>query len=221
MNNIKPQGRGTKATISFVTPVYNDGNSIERQVESLIDQDLSGIEIILVNDGSTDNTKVVLDGLQEKYPEKVRVFHLEENKGACFARNFGAKEANGKYLSFLPADAILYPGVASIWYNALEDNPEFDFFYGGYRFVDEDGEPIPGQDYFFEPFNAYLLETTNYIDGSFPIRTKKFWEYAKKMNQPDGLWDSNIKSLQDWDFWLSVVKNGGKGLYMRDIFLRF
>lgn len=204
-------------TISFVMPCYNDSESIGRAITSIHDQDLPDIEIIVVNDGSTDDSKKVIDAMHET-GEIDKVIHLEKNQGACVARNLGAKEATGKYLSFLPADAVLYPGMARIWYNNLEENPDYDFLYGGYRFIDEDEEPLPGHDFFFEPFDPYLLEVTNYIDGSFPIRTESFWKYAKLMNQPDGLWDPNIKSLQDWDFWLSVVKNGGKGLYVQDIF---
>jgi len=204
-------------TISFVMPCFDDAKSIGRAIESIRDQDLPDIEIIVVNDGSTDDSKTVIDAMKES-GEIDKVIHLEKNQGACVARNLGAKEATGKYLSFLPADAILYPGMARIWYTNLEENPSYDFLYGGYRIIDEDEEPIAGAEYFFEPFDPYLLEVTNYIDGSFPIKTESFWKYAKLMNQPDGLWDPAIKSLQDWDFWLSVVKNGGKGLYMQDIF---
>ena len=205
-----------ETTISFIMPCYNDGNSIEKAVNSILDQDLPGIEMIVVNDGSTDDSLKVLKVLEEQ--GKIKLIDLVENKGACVARNEGAKVAKGKYFSFLPADAILYPGMARIWYSHLEEFPEYDFLYGGYRFIDEDGEPLPNSDYFFNAFEPYLLEVSNYIDGSFPIRAESFWKFAKIMNQSDGLWDPNVKSLQDWDFWLSVVKNGGKGFYMQDIF---
>lgn len=204
-------------TISFICPVYNDGNSVARFVNSIRDQDLEDIEVVCVNDGSTDDSKKVLDGLKEQGLID-KVIHFEQNRGACHARNEGAKIAEGKYFSFLPADAILYPGMARIWYNALEDNPTYDFVYGGYRFIDDNEEPLPNSDYFFQPFDPFLLETTNYIDGSFPIKKESYWKFARVTNQPDGLWDPNVKSLQDWDFWLSVVKNGGKGLYIQDIF---
>ena len=206
-----------KKTISFITPCYNDGLTIEKLVRSLKDQDLPDIEIIVVNDGSTDNSKQILDGLKEQGLLD-KLIHLEKNEGACVARNTGAQIAEGKYYAFLPADSALYPGMARIWYENLEDNSEYDFLYGGYRFVDENGDPLPNGDYFFHPFEPYLLEVSNYIDGSFPIKAESFWKYAKIMGQEDGLWDKNVKSLQDWDYWLSVVKNGGKGIYIQDIF---
>ena len=204
-------------TISFISPCFNDGDTIEKLVRSLRDQDLPDIEIIVVNDGSTDNSKIILDSLKEQGLVDA-VIHFEQNRGACIARNEGAKIAKGIYFSFLPADAILYPGMARIWYTQLEENKDYDFLYGGYRFVDEDGDPLANSDYFSQSFEPYLLEVTNYIDGSFPIRATSYWKYAEIMGQKDGLWDANIKSLQDWDFWLSVVLHGGKGLYAQEIF---
>lgn len=202
---------------SFVMPVYNDGATVERAVESILDQDVKSVEIILVNDGSTDNSRNVLDTLASKYPDKVKVIHFEENKGACEARNTGAKQAKGEYIAWLPADAKLYPGMLRIWMDALDENPEYDFVYGGYRVTDEQYNPIQGGDFLFQDFDPYVLETSNYIDGSFPMRKSKYDELCKKL-KIDGLWDKTVKSLQDWDFWLTVVRDGSKGLYIRDIF---
>lgn len=207
--------------MSFICPCFNDSKDIERFVESVRDQDFEDWEMIIVNDGSTDNSKEIIDGLTD---DKVRVIHLEKNQGACVARNIGAKEAKGEYYSFLPADAFLYPGMLRIWIEQLDEYKDYDFLYGGYRIVDEDYNRVEGGEFLFQPFDPYLLETTNYIDGSFPIRAKTFWEVAELMNslgkqKSDGLWDSAIKSLQDWDFWLSVVKEGKKkGIYIQDVF---
>ena len=149
-----------ETTISFVMPCFNDGDSVEKAVASILDQDLPGIEMIVVNDGSDQDTRQALDRIHAKYPQ-VNLIHFEKNRGACVARNEGAKVATGKYLSFLPADAILYPGMARIWYETLEEFPEYDFLYGGYRFIDEKGEALPNSDYFFQSFEPYLLESSH------------------------------------------------------------
>lgn len=198
-----------KPLFSFCTPVYNDGDTVGKMIESIIDQDYPNIEHILVNDGSKDNTKKVLDEYAKIYPERVKVIHFSTNKGACEARNVAAKKAKGKYISFLPADAKIYPGVVRDWVNRLEENPDYDFLYGGYSFTDDGGNRV--QDYISEDFDPYMLEVTNYIDGSFPLKKTLF----DKM----GGWDSSVKSLQDWDFWLNAVKKcGAKGLYVPDLF---
>lgn len=205
-------------------PVYNDGNSVEKAIESIFDQDWPEIEVIAVNDASKDNTKEVLAKLAKKH-KNLTVVNFEKNRGACHARNEGAKLATGKYFAWLPADAKLYPGVARVWVETLEfrnevarkeGKPEFDFLYGGYKFVDDQGNTV--FNYWGDVYDPYMLEVGNYIDGTFPIKAETYWRVAKEMNQPEGLWDPNIISLQDWDFWLSVVRHGGNGLYYKDIF---
>lgn len=200
-----------KPMISFITPNYNDGETIERQIASIADQDYKYVEQIVVDDGSTDGSKELLKKLEKKY-KNLKVVFLPKNMGACYARNEGAKLAQGKYLSFLPADAKLYPGVARIWVEVLEENPEFSFLYGGYKFT-EDAKNNYREifNYLGDAFDPYFLKVTNYIDGSFPIKKELF----DKM----GGWDVQIKSLQDWDFWLNaVVKHGAKGIYRREVF---
>jgi len=195
--------------LSFVTPNYNDGNTIERQVDSIMDQDYKYIEQIIVDDGSTDDSKEVLEKLQKKYPDRLKVIFLKQNQGACEARNIGAEEATGKYLSFLPADAKLYPGVARIWVETLEENPEYDFMYGGYKFTDEEYNEI--FNYMGDHFDPYFLKVSNYIDGSYPLKKELF----DKM----GGWDPAIKSLQDWDLWLNaVINHDAKGLYKQEVY---
>lgn len=198
-------------------PIFNDAATVERAVESILDQDMKSFEIILVNDGSTDDSLLRCQVLASMYPDQVRLINFEKNRGACEARNEGAKIAKGEYYAWLPADAKLYAGMLRIWMDALDENQDYAFIYGGYRVTDDQYNPVQNGDFLFEPFNPYLLEVTNYIDGSFPIRSSVYWELAKDKGLA-GLWDKDVKSLQDWDFWLTVVKAGHKGLYIRDIF---
>lgn len=194
--------------LSVVTPNYNDGKTLNMLIESVFDQDYPNIEMIVVDDGSTDNSMSILEKAQKKH-KNLKVIS-SRHKGACAARNIGAKEATGDFLSFLPADAVLYPGVVRTWMNHLIENPEYDFLYGGYRFVDEETRRTV-HDYLSEPFDQYMLKIANYIDGSFPLKRELF----EKM----GGWDVGIKSLQDWDFWLNaVVKCGAKGFYLPEVF---
>lgn len=193
---------------SFCTPNYNDGETLSDMIDSIFDQDYPNIELIVCDDGSTDNSRKILKAKQRKY-KKLKIIY-SNHKGACYARNLAAKEATGKYLSFLPADAILYPGVVRTWVNHLEDNPKYDFLYGGYKFVYE-GTREEYFNYMSQPFDEYLLKVKNYIDGSFPLKKSLF----DKM----GGWDTNIKSLQDWDFWLNaVINHKAKGLYLPEVF---
>lgn len=87
--------------ISVVIPTYNRAHLIKRCIESVISQTYKDIEIIIVDDGSTDNTSDVIAELKN---EKIHYYQLKENKGACFARNIGVLKAKGEYIAFQDSD---------------------------------------------------------------------------------------------------------------------
>jgi glycosyltransferase involved in cell wall biosynthesis len=209
--------------ISVITPTYNDGDTLELHIETFLDQDYPEKELILVDDGSTDNTKKILKKYESN--EDIKVIRFKSNKGACEARNAGAKIAEGEVYSFLPADSFLKPGMLRIWMQMLEDSPEYAFIYGGYTFVDNQIKKptwLGGRltmPYHSQEFDVRELKSANYIDGSFPIRKDAYWGAAEAVGLKDGLWNPQVKSLQDWDFWLSVViEYGGKGRYYNSQF---
>lgn len=187
--------------ISFIVPVYKTEDILERCVRSLVEQDWENKEIIVVFDGPSDFNKEKIT----KY-ENVKVFTIPHG-GSCAARNKGAKEATGDIYSFFSSDFYAMPGMARIWMEAFEDNPEADFIYGGYGFIsDKYGYSRSDNYYPSEDFDAYKLESYNYIDGGMPIK--------KEIYQP---WDENCKSLNDWEWFLRLVKAGAKGHFIRDI----
>lgn len=190
--------------ISLCTPVHNDGSYVIPYVKSVLDQDLDDWELILVENGSTDDSWVKCQEA-EKLDEKgrIRAFTLPNVKNACLARNFGYEKSTGKFVAHPPADCVLFPGTLRTWIESLEEFPEYDFLYGGYKF----GPPL-NQTFFSEGYNDYTIQKYNYIDGSFP--------YKREFFVP---WDPNIKSLQDWDFWLNMIlTKKAKGLYRPEIF---
>lgn len=197
--------------ISFITPVYNDEKGLKSYIGSIVDQDFENWELILVDDGSTDKSWEVIQKSMAK-DKRIRGIQIK-HAGACVARNTGFKMSSGKYISHLPADSFLFPGMARIWVESLDQYPEYAFLYGGYRF----GPPL-GLSFMSQQFDKFILTQYNYIDGSFPYRREFFPEWN------NGGWDPNIKSLQDWDFYLAIVLGdkklgikGGKGLYRPEV----
>ena len=89
--------------LSIVMPVYNAENYIDKAVESVLSQSYRSIELILVNDCSTDGSGKKCEAWADR-DERVRVFHLDENSGAGRARNFGIEKATGTYLTFVDSD---------------------------------------------------------------------------------------------------------------------
>ena len=89
--------------VSVVIPFYNEGIYFDDCIYSVLNQTYENLEIIIVNDGSEEKFKKKLDLLRQKYPNKIKLFH-NQNEGVSSARNYGIKNANGKYISFLDAD---------------------------------------------------------------------------------------------------------------------
>ncbi len=89
--------------VSVIVPVWNVEKYIEQCLKSLVNQTLEEIEIIVVNDGSPDNSQTIIDKYVKKYPKKVKSF-VKENGGQGSARNLGLEQAKGEYISFVDSD---------------------------------------------------------------------------------------------------------------------
>lgn len=93
--------------ISYIVPAFNCEKYLYDCVDSIIKQKLKSIEIIIINDGSTDNTLKIAEMIQEKYPSIIRVFS-KKNGGAASARNYGLKKSLGKYVIFIDSDDLIF-----------------------------------------------------------------------------------------------------------------
>ena len=118
--------------VSIIVPVYNVEKYIEKCLESLVNQTLEDIEIIVVNDGSKDNSKEIVEKYLEKYPKKM-VYLEKENGGLSDARNFAIPYAKGEYVAFLDSDDYvelnMYEDMYKIAKNEDSDMVECDFIW--------------------------------------------------------------------------------------------
>lgn len=113
--------------VSIIVPVYNVEKYLRDCLESLINQTLTDIEIICVNDGSTDNSLAILEEYKLK-DDRIKIFS-QENKGVSVARNLGIEKATGEYLTFLDSDDRLELNTCEILYKeTLARNSDFLFF---------------------------------------------------------------------------------------------
>lgn len=122
--------------ISIIVPVYNTEKYLERCLLSLVKQTLQSIEIIVINDGSTDNSARIIQDFQNKYPEKMRSFH-HSNRGLSATRNRGIDLATGEYLGFVDSDDFIDKEMFSLLVSkAYQSNADvvccpFTEFYDG------------------------------------------------------------------------------------------
>jgi glycosyltransferase involved in cell wall biosynthesis len=186
--------------VSFVIPGYKCDEYIFRNVDSLFDQDYKNWEAIIVLNGSWDTKGELIKRLHEKYGTTIKLHSLDV-PGLSNANNFGFTHTVGDIISHLSSDLYLMPGTIRTWVEALEENPDYGFAYSGYRFVSND----PTQVYHSCKFSRHHLECENYIDGANPVRREN-WKS----------WNTDLKSLVDWDFALSLTDDGTKGYYLKE-----
>lgn len=123
--------------VSIVVPVYNMGEKLEKCVKSLIAQTYSDIEILLIDDGSKDNSFLVCQQLAQK-DNRIKVFQTK-NQGAGPARNYGIAQAEGRYIYFPDADDYLEPDAIEILEKVMSSN-DCDLVVFGYKRVNQSGE---------------------------------------------------------------------------------
>lgn len=104
--------------ISVIVPVYNGQDYLAGCIDSIENQTYENLEVIIINDGSTDRTQNVCEALQESY-ENVRILQLDD-KGVSAARNAGLEEAAGEFVTFADADDRLLPGMIRVLYDCIE-----------------------------------------------------------------------------------------------------
>lgn len=131
-----------KNLISIIVPVYNVEKYLEKCVDSLINQTYKNIEIILVDDGSKDNSGSLCDEIAKK-DSRIHVIH-KKNGGLSSARNEGLKHANGSYIGFVDSDDWLNPIMYETLYNILNKN-EADISYCTFAKVFNENEKIPAK----------------------------------------------------------------------------
>ncbi len=180
--------------ISIIIPVYNQAKKLSKCLDSILKQTYNNYEIIIVNDGSTDNIEKILDKYKSELIHKFSYFN-QENKGSNPARNRGAKIAKGKYLLFCDADIIMKPEMLKIMLDALKNNPKASYTYSSFKY----GCKI----FKLWPFDAEKLKQIPFIHTTSLMRKEHFPGF-----------DESIKRLQDWDLWLTMFEQGHSGVWI-------
>jgi len=179
--------------VSVIIPCYNQGEFLDECLTSVFASSYKQVEVIVVNDGSTDNTKTIIDELQNKF--QFRVIH-QENRGLAETRNVGIRVANGSYILPLDSDDKIGPTYIENAVKTLELNQNIGIVYcKAILFGEKQGEwMLPN--YSFEQmltqnliFNCALFRREDYD------KTKGY-----NLNMKEG-WE-------DWDFWLSLIEQG-------------
>jgi len=190
--------------ISLIIPVYNQAAKLIKTLESIRLQTFADYEVIIVNDGSSDNVEALFASYNKKTPDdNPYLFINQKHLGAPAARNRGLREAKGDFLFFCDADAALQPEALEILWQTLNDNPGASYAYPSFYW---------GRKLFkVGPFERDRLTAGPYIHTMALIRRTDF---------PAGGWDENIKKLQDWDLWLTMLEAEKQGVWVDQVLFK-
>lgn len=202
--------------ISIIIPAYNVDKYIEKCIDSVLRQTYKNFEVIVVDDGSTDNTAFIVDNF-ENMDKRIKVIH-KENCGLSAARNTGLKVATGKYIMFLDSDDWIEEKCCSIALNSLvSSNADIVIF-----------------DYYKEfenisiPYHAYeqsqLIYKKNEKNNFFiyDMRTITAWGKIYVRDSIDGImFDEKMRTAEDVDFNYRVYNKVDKVVYIRYMLLHY
>jgi glycosyltransferase involved in cell wall biosynthesis len=185
--------------ISVIIPTFNRASLIERAVGSVLEQTVKPLEIIVVDDGSTDNTQEVIENIGSSLVKYV----YRENGGAGAARNTGVKKASGDWIAFQDSDDVWRPDKLEKQVEHIKKHPEHGLVYTSYEMHLEDGTGIviPGKQ------DGMALEGSIFI----PLLIRNTVgaptvTVQKKLFESVGGFDESLKSLEDWDFVLKFSR---------------
>jgi len=181
-------------TVSVIIPTYNCADFLPEALNSVLCQTWRDLEIVVVDDGSTDSTREVV----EKYGDRIRYFH-KRNEGPSSARNMGIKEARGTYVAFLDSDDLWEPEKLRIQMDFMAEHPDVRLVCTDSRLMGSRGQ-------------RHMKLKRDCVGNLFPLLyVKSFVRTSTVLMAGDcfqeiGYFDESYRSAEDYDVWLRVAK---------------
>lgn len=184
--------------VSVIIPAYNQGHYLGEAVQSVLDQTYQDFEVIIVDDGSADNTREVAESFFDP-----RICYIyQDNRGLSAARNAGIRNATGSFITFLDSDDLFLPESLTLLVTVLESEPEIGFVAGQTILFDDSGHRLGTIASPTKPLDdsSQLLLGNPLAVGSMLLRRS----WLDKVEP----FDENLRAYEDWDMWLRLAKAG-------------
>lgn len=206
----------TERKVSVIITAYNQKELVCQSIDSILDQTYENIEIIVVDDGSSDETGPYLN---ERYPDTIQYFY-QSNQGQAAARNHGLRRATGYYVQFLDGDDLLLPDKIQKQIRLLEERPEYQAAYCDYAcFTDREPQKwIPGiyKDRYISGNLWPSLVEGNLLLSHTPLIPLHM---AKGVGGFDE--DRTLSGCEDYDFWLRLSRSGCDFIYLDEVLVLY
>ncbi|MGA1980071.1 MAG: glycosyltransferase [Sedimentisphaerales bacterium] len=192
-------GIDNNPTVSIIIPTYNRSRLIARAVKSVLNQTYQNFELIIVDDGSTDDTREIVAGFNDK---RIRYVRHEENKGEAAARNTGIKVARGGYIAYQDSDDEWFPEKLARQMELLENaSPQVGVIYTGFWKMENLRKtyiPFSWVNQKNGDIHRELLKG-NFIGSPVVLIKKDCFNRV-------GLFDERLRNLVDWEMWIRISK---------------
>ena len=187
--------------VSVVMACYNAERWVEAAIRSALDQSLTDLELVVVNDGSTDGTAHLLS-IAAAADSRVRVLS-KPNTGLSDSLNVGMRAARGEWIARLDADDLAEKGRLQAQMDHLRARPEMVLLGTGFREIDESGAVIAT--------HLYPTEHNELVRNL--VRARSFFPHSSAVFQRDvalslGGYNPQVAKAQDWDLWLRLSEHG-------------
>ena len=193
--------------VSVIIPTYNRAGYLKQSLESVLAQTYRNLEVIVVNDGSTDETKTKL----EPYLNRISYFE-KSNGGKSSALNLGLKHISGEYVWVFDDDDIALPELVASHISVFESQPEVGFVYSGYAFFEgkDADNVIETVEATAHPDGEMLgqLLSGNFISGVSVVVRRQCYDRV-------GIYDERLIRAQDYDMWIRLTRAGFKAGVIR------
>jgi len=182
---------------SVIIPTYNREDILSRSIDSVLQQSFSDIELLVVDDGSTDNTKELI---REYSDSRIRYIHHGDNKGANAARNTGIRKANSKYISFLDSDDEFSKNHIESVVKYLDESTNIvgGVYTSQYRCIDD---TVVGRD----PAQVQITSPDQVINY-YPANGFSAFTFRREVFNQVGVLDENLPAFQDRDFLIRLTQ---------------
>lgn len=194
--------------VSIIIPVYNGENYLREAIDSALGQTYTNIEVIVVNDGSTDGSKEIA----LSYGDRVR-YYYKENGGVASAVNLGARTMKGDYFSWLSHDDIYYPDKIELQIDTLEKSGYPDaFVFSNTDVLRMEDQSLTHENY-LDYYDESRLVNSNFAAVFFKVHGSDVLIHKSHFKRV-GLWDESLRTTQD-SMWLFKAMRGQRSLFIK------
>ena len=187
-------------------PVYNAGKYIAEAVGSVLNQSYTNWELIIVNDGSTDDTAAVLDQFTDP---RISV-HQQENSGQCVAANKAFGLSSGRLIKFMDADDIISPGYIAEQVKRIGDNDDVVASAAWGRFYHDDISSFKVNEDLIREDCKPIDWLVSSMDGKQAMMQCALWLIPRAVLEKSGLWDERLSLINDFEFIIRVLLNASE-----------